>query len=497
MKKTLLILLVLLYSLSAYSQQTYNNISNNDTTTPKYSNGLDTLFMGIEYRDPKYFYGSNWADECIFNAGNQGTIAGYGMTIYPCKEARRIYTESPLTIIGIAVPATIGVDSQIIEYVTNGVFTMDQCYADTSVANRLPEYLQLYEATDTSFELVAQGRWDDPENKCTRRLELIDNPREGPREYIYAPIHEVYFDESVVVNDSFYVGVTNFNNVLEHDGETPTGLPRWVRYKYLSTMYYSIGRQYQNDPNGCHALGYSKVKFDPMEVGGPCYYQTQHVNGPDGQTIDTTRWYYYFYYDNFFSPIIFPIIDTTNYYLHTPDTCANVSDFGLVRTSTSYATFSWSNAEGHTAWEMAYGTEGTPLENCTIVNTPYTVHCITHLDSGQWYIAYVRAVCDNKYSEWSDSIRFYIAGDTAMNIQSSNLEEYTYIIPNPAQNIANIYSSYTIRKIEIFSLNGVIVKEDETNGITTTMDVSSLAKGTYLVKIHTIKGIATKKLVIN
>jgi hypothetical protein len=92
-----------------------------------------------------------------------------------------------------------------------------------------------------------------------------------------------------------------------------------------------------------------------------------------------------------------------------------------------------------------------------------------------------------------DSIRFYIAGDTAMNIQSSNLEEYTYIIPNPAQNIANIYSSYTIRKIEIFSLNGVMIKEDETNGITTTIDVSSLAKGTYLIKI----GIATKKLVIN
>ena len=42
-----------------------------------------------------------------------------------------------------------------------------------------------------------------------------------------------------------------------------------------------------------------------------------------------------------------------------------------------------------------------------------------------------------------------------------------------------------------------MVKEDETNGITTTIDVSSLAKGTYSVKIHTIKGIATKKLVIN
>ena len=42
-----------------------------------------------------------------------------------------------------------------------------------------------------------------------------------------------------------------------------------------------------------------------------------------------------------------------------------------------------------------------------------------------------------------------------------------------------------------------MVKEDETNGITTTIDVSSLAKVTYLIKIHTIKGIATKKLVIN
>ena len=215
MKRLFLIIALLYSSLSVYSQTTTGYINNNTNySTSKSSRGEDTLFMGVEYRDPRYIYGQNWVDECIFESKNQGTEAGYGPTRCPGKVARRIYTDTSLSIIGLAVAATMGINEGVRMNIEAGIYTLDQCYADTSVANRLPEYVQLYEVTDTSFELVAQGRWDDPNNKPIKKLELIDKPSRGSIKHIYAPIYEVYFDSAVVVNDSFYREALNLSETV-------------------------------------------------------------------------------------------------------------------------------------------------------------------------------------------------------------------------------------------------------------------------------------------
>ena len=44
---------------------------------------------------------------------------------------------------------------------------------------------------------------------------------------------------------------------------------------------------------------------------------------------------------------------------------------------------------------------------------------------------------------------------------------------------------------------GIKVKEELVKGVSTTMDISNLYKGIYLVKVYTPSGVATKKLVIN
>ena len=104
----------------------------------------------------------------------------------------------------------------------------------------------------------------------------------------------------------------------------------------------------------------------------------------------------------------------------------------------------------------------------------------------------------NDYSNWSDSIRFYITGDTTqVSIRNTVLEEYTQLIPNPASDIVTIFSSFSIRKVEVYSLKGEKVKEEEVKAASIKMDISDLPKGTYLVKVYTPKGIATKKLVVN
>lgn len=500
--KAIVLFWALLGSISIYSQtdnKPFNNIDNNNTFTTKNNDGIDTLFIGVEHRDPRYMYGLNWFDEYVFDPKNSGTRgAGGASPSYPLRLARYYYTDTALPIIGIAVVADFGVRQNILEGAMNGEYSIWDVYADTSVANRVPEYVQLFEATDTSFEKIGELRWDDPMNKPAKIMERIDFIRgQGPIDYYYNPVYEVYFEHPKIVNDSFYVGWTSFNNMCEYREEN--GYHQWHRYLHPQTKYYGQIRAMDNDTSDYKSLpGYYKMKYDRSE-GPVCYYEYNGIRLDGGGLIDTTIWYY-MHYDDCFLPAVFPILDTTGYYLQFVDTCADVSNFNLVSMDMSSVTFSWdNNTSEHIGWQLAYGIDGTTVENCTVINTNSTVHCLSDLDSAQWYVAYVRAVCDtNEYSNWSDSIRFYITGDTSqVNIRNTVLEDYTFIIPNPANDIVNIFSSFAIQKIEIYSLKGIKVKEESVKGVASTMDISTLPKGIYLIKVYTNKGVALKKLVVN
>ena len=67
--KAIVLFWALLGSISIYSQtdnKPFNNIDNNNTFTTKNNDGIDTLFIGVEHRDPRYMYGLNWFDEYVF-----------------------------------------------------------------------------------------------------------------------------------------------------------------------------------------------------------------------------------------------------------------------------------------------------------------------------------------------------------------------------------------------------------------------------------------------
>ena len=498
--KKLISFVMLISSLSLYSQIKDMNINNVSNALVKAPHEIDTLFIGVEHRDPRYMYGLNWFDEYVFNPKNYGTrISGGAGPGFPVRLARYYYTDTTLPIIGIAVVASIHVLPHILEGAINGEYSIWDVYVDTSIANRVPEYVQLFEATDTSFEMIAEERWDDPSNKPAKKMEFIDIVRNGydPVEFYYENVYEVYFEHPVVVNDSFYVGWTAFNNTSEYHENN--GYHSWTRFMHPQTHYYGQRRLLDSDTTGYSALpGYFIKKYDRNE-GPVCYYEHTGIRLPGWQLIDTTVWYY-MYDDAYFQPAIFPIIDTTGYYLRFQDTCADVSNFNLVSMDMTSATFSWdNNTSEHVGWQIAYGEEGTAVENCTFVNTGSTVCCLSDLDSAKWYVAYVRAQCDtNDYSNWSDSIRFYITGDTTqVSIRNTVLEEYTHLIPNPASDIVSIFSSFSIRKVEVYSLKGEKLIESDVENVSISLDVSTLPKGIYLVKVYTPKGVATKKLVVN
>ncbi len=67
------------------------------------------------------------------------------------------------------------------------------------------------------------------------------------------------------------------------------------------------------------------------------------------------------------------------------------------------------------------------------------------------------------------------------------------VFPNPVQDQVKITSNTTIRNITITDLNGKVVY----NGLEQTINISSLATGTYLVKVETALGVSNTKFVKN
>ena len=92
--------------------------------------------------------------------------------------------------------------------------------------------------------------------------------------------------------------------------------------------------------------------------------------------------------------------------------------------------------------------------------------------------------------QWRDfypNIKGVAAGIAAVEIQ--NLK----IFPNPVKNELCITAESPINKVEIYSSDGKMLMQE--NNFTGTMNVSSLTKGLYMVKVYAAKGEATVEIV--
>lgn len=85
---------------------------------------------------------------------------------------------------------------------------------------------------------------------------------------------------------------------------------------------------------------------------------------------------------------------------------------------------------------------------------------------------------------------------TSSDIENITVENYTHIFPNPAAEKVSIQCSFKIKSIEVFNEQGQKLNEKKINAYNTTLDVSSYAKGSYIIKINTKSGYTTKKIVV-
>lgn len=104
--------------------------------------------------------------------------------------------------------------------------------------------------------------------------------------------------------------------------------------------------------------------------------------------------------------------------------------------------------------------------------------------------AYVAA--GGYWEEYDDSV----FEENCESIDDIDTGIQTCLMPNPASETVTVASSFRIGEVELCDLNGKRLICHKVDGLQAAIDISSLASGTYIVRITTNNGTAYKKLVV-
>ena len=381
---------------------------------------------------------------------------------------------------------------------------------DVSLAGRFTDSLMLLKPTSYEPTYLAGGPWRVEDAHRYMPLPMWINSLMGdtityaPDTVVHpsivydsapvVPLYEVMFDKPQVVTDSFIVAGTANNNEGSYAIQYAPGNENLSQRMWLwdkrPTRYWCVNYWYNPDVIGVQTdLGiasgqnilwykYRSVPWIRMEPWGvwSILYIVGNVWG-----------------DWLYAPVIFPIIDPEF------DTvlCDAVSDVRLVSATDTTLTLAW-NGGNDVQWEVQYmEMNGWDVWTET-TNVPMVT--LTGLRERTNYAARVRGMCewDTEYGEWSGWLDVYTGAhhDDPDPVGIGNLGRFTQMMPNPARGQVTVLSSYRLSHVVVYDLKGNVVLEQEAEGLTDTFDVGTLAKGVYVVAIHTPAGIATKRLVV-
>jgi hypothetical protein len=92
---------------------------------------------------------------------------------------------------------------------------------------------------------------------------------------------------------------------------------------------------------------------------------------------------------------------------------------------------------------------------------------------------------------------FQMYGAEVLGVNDNTLSSQVSVSPNPAVNTVTISnrSNINLSTVQIYNIEGKLLQTVSVDGSSTTLDISSLASGIYMVKISSEQGIATKKLI--
>lgn len=404
------------------------------------------------------------------------------------------YTKNPLRIIGIASSAITG--------------TADSFYNsyDYDWEPLFQEYFRLYDATDTSFVLLKEVPFNKDVPHRYMRVKsrspqffwgtsvcCYQNPVD--RDSVIK-IREFYFDSPVTVTDSFYFGYTTeshgpFSPDLIPNVDVPIAMNERHTMQSLAIAWdttifgrYSCMPECRPSPSILHKYKHIWWGRSPNLP----YYQ---------DTIPDTVWHWrqspYFMLD-------FPIVIIDSSYIIPPPECPQVTNLRQADYGDGCITLIWNTQTDQVDWQVCYGPEGSSPEECTVIDCPIPVGRLCSLDSNTHYTAYVRASCQFDsvvYSQWSDPVNLCLCDTTQESAGvTTAMDALTYVIPNPASDMVQVLSSFSMNRVEVYGASGKLVADKAAVGNATSFSVKGWASGVYIAVIHTPLGIITKKLIV-
>ena len=379
-----------------------------------------------------------------------------------------------LMVRGLAVCPTIFTDvPHLIHISAPYVNTLSQV-VDTTIAGRETEYVQLYTIEGGLPQLQAEGawRWEDAHRYMYFPHHMDDSLRP-----ITVPLYETLFDSSILISGkNFMLAGTHNNNGVALSVTTSESLACWEHYP---TAY---------------SISFVGVCMGPNQSVWWCRYDTvpwmlpySRMEAQEALAIN-----------------IFPILDTL---FNTP--CAAVTGLQTVEVDSLWATLMWSADARQHEWEVAYRPADDSLGSDSVLTVSVPTVTLTGLTPGTAYSVRVRGLCDiTNYSPWSDTLQFtttFTPPDTTPDtlpwihphtLGIGNLDRFTRMMPNPAHDMVSVLSSYQLRSVVVYDLSGRQLLMEPADGMTATVNVAALPRGTYILAIHTLQGIATKRLVV-
>ena len=116
--------------------------------------------------------------------------------------------------------------------------------------------------------------------------------------------------------------------------------------------------------------------------------------------------------------------------------------------------------------------------------------------NGEW----IRFNDDPAYTIWQNiyinMVPIIMIPSNTQSLSEVDLQKMCYLFPNPTQDYFKVMSHYTIESVQLYDIVGKLVLEKKVNNFETGLDVSNFAKGSYIVKINTVKGSVKRKLIV-
>ena len=188
-----------------------------------------------------------------------------------------------------------------------------------------------------------------------------------------------------------------------------------------------------------------------------------------------------------------PWCEATNF---TTVECQPVTNVTTSNITNSSVKLSWTAAGSNDSeWRIEYGYAGFSRgegQSVTATTNPYT---LTGLERNTDYDVYVATVCEgNMLSSWSTVTSF--TTDNNEGIDEATGESAVSLYPNPATSTVTIDQTMGRADITVIDMNGRTIGQWQATESSLTIDVSSMSKGTYFVRVTGEQATVVRKLVV-